>query len=258
MSRSTHHNLIDYHSQDKKQGGCSTLLHHYPNAEELILNFLGWAEPNEDEFAQDVRIVLASAEFSKEITSSVMWLNEHGLDISCVRLRPYKLDNRVVVDIQQIIPLPEVAEYQVLIREKTEQQRVARQTGRDYTKYDLKIGSEVYGRLSKRALIYQVVREAIKRGATPEEVANAITWKRIWTSVEGEYKEQEFIEAMKSLSGPRRIHDSQRFFTADDELIHFNGKTYALTNQWGRATLKAVDRIIETIRAVDISYAPST
>jgi hypothetical protein len=59
------------------------------SAEQQILDFLGWDDPIEDDFAVDVRIVLASAEFSKEITSAVMWLNEHGLDIRCVRLRPY-------------------------------------------------------------------------------------------------------------------------------------------------------------------------
>jgi hypothetical protein len=56
--------------------------------EAKILEHLGWAEPNEDEFAQDVRIVLASAEFSKELTTAVMWLNDRDLDIQCVRLKP--------------------------------------------------------------------------------------------------------------------------------------------------------------------------
>ena len=42
------------------------------DARTLLLDFLGWEEPDEDQFGQDVRIVLASAEFSKEITSSVL------------------------------------------------------------------------------------------------------------------------------------------------------------------------------------------
>ena len=46
-------------------------------------------DPKVSEFAQDVRIVLVSANFSKEITMSVLWLNERDLDIRCVRLIPY-------------------------------------------------------------------------------------------------------------------------------------------------------------------------
>lgn len=96
------------------------------DAREAIVNFLDWEEPNEDQFAQDVRLVLVSGEFSKEITTAVMWLNERGLDIRCVRLKPYNLDGRVLLDVQQIIPLPEAAEYQIQFREKRQQERKAR------------------------------------------------------------------------------------------------------------------------------------
>ncbi|MGL5879690.1 MAG: hypothetical protein ACRC2V_18200, partial [Xenococcaceae cyanobacterium] len=54
------------------------------NAEQEIKDFLGWSEPLEDRFPTDVRIVLVSANFSKELTTTVMWLNERNLDIRCV------------------------------------------------------------------------------------------------------------------------------------------------------------------------------
>jgi hypothetical protein len=92
----------------------------------IILKFLGWDVPDDDKFAPDVRIVLASAEFSRELTSSVLWLNDHGTDIRCVRLKPYILDGRILVDVQQIIPLPEAADYQIRVREKIRKERQAR------------------------------------------------------------------------------------------------------------------------------------
>ena len=61
-----------------------------------ILEFLDWQEGDEDQFAQDVRIILASAEFSKEITTTVMWLNSRNLDIRCVRLKPYRDGDRML------------------------------------------------------------------------------------------------------------------------------------------------------------------
>ena len=88
------------------------------DARSKILEFLEWDEPDEDAFAQDVRIILVSAEFSKEVTSAVMWLNDQGLDIQCFRLKPYNLDGRLLVDVQQLIPLPEAAAYQFKRREK--------------------------------------------------------------------------------------------------------------------------------------------
>jgi Domain of unknown function (DUF4268) len=87
-------------------------------AQSRILEFLDWSEPDEEAFAADTRIILVSADFSKELTTSVLWLIEHGMDIRCIRMRPYRDDERTLVDVQQIIPLPEAHEYQIQLREK--------------------------------------------------------------------------------------------------------------------------------------------
>lgn len=97
-----------------------------PNEDETdpqqgILEFLGWAEPDDERFARNVRIVLVSQDFSKEITTTVMWLNDRGLDIRCVRLSAYKHEDGVFLDVQQVIPLPETVDYQIQIREKRRQ-----------------------------------------------------------------------------------------------------------------------------------------
>lgn len=96
------------------------------DARATILDFLGWDEPDEDYFAQDVKIVLVSADFSKELTTAVMWLNQRDLDIRCIRLVPYHDNGRVLIDVQQVIPLPEAAEYQIQIREKEQKERQER------------------------------------------------------------------------------------------------------------------------------------
>jgi hypothetical protein len=83
-----------------------------------MLAFLGWDEPEEESFAPDVRIVLVSEDFGKELTTTVLWLRDRDIDIRCIRLRPYRDGERTLVDVQQIIPLPEANEYQIQLREK--------------------------------------------------------------------------------------------------------------------------------------------
>ena len=96
-------------------------------AQEAILEFLGWDEISEEKFALDTRIILAAADFSKELTTSVIWLNEWGIDIRCIRLKPYKLaDGPVLLDIQQLIPLPEAASFQTQIGVKRKAERKGR------------------------------------------------------------------------------------------------------------------------------------
>lgn len=93
------------------------------DAHEALLEHLDWSEPDEDRFAQDVRIILASAEFSKELTTAVLWLNDRDLDIRCIRMKPYQDGEKILVDVQQIVPLPEASTYTVQIREKERQER---------------------------------------------------------------------------------------------------------------------------------------
>lgn len=87
-------------------------------AQEQMLKFLGWSEPDEEDFAPDVRIVLVSENFGKELTTAVLWLRERDIDIRCVRLRPYQDGDKRLIDVQQVIPLPEAIEYQIQLREK--------------------------------------------------------------------------------------------------------------------------------------------
>lgn len=88
------------------------------SAETKILGFLGWSDKEEETFAEDVRVLLVSENFGKELTTAVLWLRDRDLDIRCIRLRPFKEADKTLVDVQQIIPLPEAAEYQIQLREK--------------------------------------------------------------------------------------------------------------------------------------------
>lgn len=96
--------------------------------EREVLDFLGWDELEPENFAKDVRIILASSNFSKEITTSVLWLNRQGHDIQCFRMVPYKHGPAVLLDVQRIIPLPEASSYQVQVIEKEQAERMARRT----------------------------------------------------------------------------------------------------------------------------------
>lgn len=146
------------------------------DAEQSIRDFLG-VEDEPIVFSEKVRIVLAASEFNSEVTTTVLWLNEQGLDIRCVQLRPHDVDGRVLVDIQQIIPLPEATNYQVALREKTNERVVARSSNRDMTRYDLTIGDQVFTNLPKRRLMYEITAEVVSRGVTPQQMAAVVPWK---------------------------------------------------------------------------------
>jgi len=217
-------------------------------ARSALLKFLEWDEPDDEHFAQDVRIVLASADFSRELATTVLWLtNEHNLDIACVRLRPYRVgerngEPRILVAVQQAIPLPEAADYQIRVREKAASVRVAGQNGRDYTRYILTIAGQEYPPLNKRKVIFAAVQRLVRDlGVLPQDVTAALG-KDYWVSIDRQCdSEEEFVEAVRAAwerQGKR--FDPSRYFTGDDDLVHLDGQTYAFFNNWGTNTADAL------------------
>lgn len=96
------------------------------DARAAVLNHLGCSDPAEAVISSRPRIILLSQDFNSEITSTVLWLrDEFDLDIACVRITPHKLGDRVLANVEQIIPLPEASEYMVRQREKAAEARQA-------------------------------------------------------------------------------------------------------------------------------------
>lgn len=86
-----------------------------------ILEFLELDSTEEAELTDEVRIILVSADFSAELTTSVIWLNRHDIDITCIRLKPYRMGDQVLIDAAQIIPLPEAADYEIKVRAQAQE-----------------------------------------------------------------------------------------------------------------------------------------
>ena len=229
--------------------------------ESSLLEFLEWDEPDEERFAQDVRVILASADFSKELTTAVMWLNQRDLDIRCIRLQPYADGERVFLDVQQVIPLPEIEEFQVQVREKAKRERQTRSTGRDMTRFDVEVLEKKYQDLPKRIAILRVVQALVQEGYAPEEieslegVAKGRFRKGCFRGVEGDLNEQDFIETVKQ---SHKIFSPLRWFTADDELLHYGGRTYAFSNQWGKNWwTPAMSALAESYPSAGIQFSPT-
>lgn len=231
------------------------------DARRLLLDFLGWDEQDDDEFAQDVRIVLASAEFSKELTSSVLWLLDHDINIRCIRLKPYRLGDQILVDVQQIIPLPEIAEYQIRVREKVQKERQSRTSNADFTRFDVQFDGERSTSMWKRNAIHFLCKRACEKGTTPDELIALFDWRpnRVWYAVDGTVDAAGFekLAAMKASSGGPPF-DHRRWLCDDDQLLHTNGCTYAFSSQWGGAKWhRAMKLLQEKYPQFNISYSPT-
>jgi hypothetical protein len=218
LSAMTFRQAVEAHATDLAKTGQDP-----DDAEGRIRRFLDVPE-EPVELSNKVRIVLAAADFSREITSTVLWLNSQGLDISCVRFQPLRLEDKFLVDVQQILPLPKAQAYQIAIRDKVKNQEKTEDTGRDFTKYEVTTSFGTSTGLPKRRFMYEVVREAVrKHGVAPSKIADAVPWRRntMFVSASGKLAASELLEQAEK--------DPKRFFSDEDEVFHVEGRTYALT-----------------------------
>lgn len=134
-------------------------------ARATLLDQLGGSEEEPPSIDNTPRIVLVAGEFRAEVTTTVLWLIENfEMDISCVRLQPFALGERILVHSERIIPLPVAEQYRLGVQRKRRQAehdqeqkaRARRLLPRLLEAEALELGQVLYFR-----------RDAVPAGATP-------------------------------------------------------------------------------------------
>ncbi len=69
------------------------------------------------------RLVLIAANFRKEVTATALWLLGHGVQAQCFRIVPYSFGAEIFVDLRQIIPTPEAADYMIGMAAKESEEK---------------------------------------------------------------------------------------------------------------------------------------
>ncbi|MEZ9198544.1 hypothetical protein [Shewanella sp. 10N.286.54.B9] len=198
------------------------------DARESILDFVDLDEASIDDFGNDVRIVLASADFGKELTTSVLWLRDKQLDITCVRLTPYQYNDDILINAEQIIPVPEAEEYQIKFRQKRAEQRSESASGRDYSRFKYK--ERTY---NKRNLALALMADWIE-----DQQPNSLTdLLKVF--------DKDIRRRIAILISDVTESKMKRYHSNDEDLVELDsGEVIAISNQW---SIGSVTRLIELV-----------
>jgi hypothetical protein len=88
------------------------------SAEELVVEFMEFKGDELYLNSGDQKMIFVANHYRKEVTSTVLWLLDHGINIQCFRTVPFKRGEDVFLQIEQIIPLPETEEFMIDAKEK--------------------------------------------------------------------------------------------------------------------------------------------
>lgn len=226
------------------------------NARHALADFLEDVGGEDTVLQRRVRIILVSGGFDTQITTTVLWLNDlYGLDITCVRLVAYKLGDHLLLDVQQVIPLPEAAELTVRLRHREEAARAAGSSdGRDLTRYAVTTSSGTTKPLPKRRALLAVVHAVVDSGVPASDVAGTVRRSK-FLSVDGVLVGSALDEAFAARY-PRSEPNLRRWFT--DQPIHGEGTTWVLSKMWGIGTTELMDDLLQLAPEAGISYAPAS
>lgn len=234
VSAMTFDNVVDaYEAHLRRLGGD-------PSAARTMLT--DWMTDGEAEGAlsNDVRIVLVSAKFDAEITTTVLWLNSFDrMDIRCVRLVPYLLEGRLVVDVQQVIPLPEAADYQVRIRDKEVETRAQARTsdGRDWTAYLVTSPRGESQPLPKRRAVLHMVKELHAAAVSSEQIATVLPVARFAPIHNTNADDGQDLAAAFERQY-RNVAPGWWFLDADEIIRDEDGTVWVLSKRWNRYTVE--------------------
>lgn len=208
------------------------------------------AADEEPEISTIPRIVLVAQDFSREITTTVLWLNRfEGMDIRCVRLVPYVLGGQKYLDIEQVIPLPEAADYQIGIRRKEQHQQASvGAVGSDWTRYQIVADGHPGPPQRKRQAVLTMVQQLNKRGISMSAISTTMPPSRL-RIISGELHDPEDVAAAMSAAG---VSEPGRYFT--EAPFVEDGNTYILTKMWGRGTVPALTALQEAFPDAGVSF----
>lgn len=102
------------------------------NAEEMLSEFFDDKELSDIEInvGNSQRIFFVAANFRKEVTSSVMWLLNFNLRIKCFKVTPYKYNDKLLLDFDQIIPIKDADDYTIKIASKKQSESLDSEASR--------------------------------------------------------------------------------------------------------------------------------
>ncbi len=202
-----------------------------------------WLDDGEESVvSREVRIILAAGDFGREITTTALWLNDvFNMDIRCVRITPYQVEDRLLLNVEQVIPLPEAEEFTVQLRRREAATRAVRRSSQDWTQYVITSPDGSSGPLRKRHAVLKMAHATYAAGAKPEAILEAIGSRRFHAidgRLEGEELRDAFFDAY-----PRE--EARRWFL--DDPIHDDDHTWVVSNQWGLDTVPVLAALVDLV-----------
>ena len=128
------------------------------NAEGLLVEFLETEDFRERlNIGNSQRIMMIAGEYRKEVTSSVLWLLNYGLRVQCFKATPFRLQEQLFLNMEQIIPIKETEDFVISMANKSREEVDAQEKNKESYSVRLNFWKQYLKEINKVTSLYQNV-----------------------------------------------------------------------------------------------------
>jgi hypothetical protein len=128
------------------------------NAEMALGEFLETEDYRERlNIGNSQRIMMIAGEYRKEVTSSVLWLLNYGLRVQCFKATPFRLQEQLFLNMEQIIPIKEAEDFVISMANKSREEVDAQEQNKERYTVSLNFWKEYLKEINKVTSLYQNV-----------------------------------------------------------------------------------------------------
>lgn len=225
--------------------------------EELVLN----------EGVTSQRLMLVAGNFRKEITSSVLWLMNYGLKIQCIKATPFKTGEKLILNMEQIIPVKDIEDFTIKISKKEQNEIKVKGELKSRHKIRIEFWKEFIEESNKVSDIYSTrtgtkgyyLTTPISKGVRISSVVsrNLVDAEIFFGSKDKEKNKQIFDilfrnkKFFEEKSGLKLVWDRMDDFTGSKIYIRYDGGSDIYNNKelWGD-TIKFLIKNINKLKQV--------
>lgn len=97
------------------------------SAQSVLLEFLGAEDLQSVQIntLKSQRLILVAAKYRKEVTNTVLWLSQFGIDCRCFKVTLYQTGDELFLNVEQIIPTPEATDFMIGMIAKEDEEKSA-------------------------------------------------------------------------------------------------------------------------------------
>ena len=119
------------------------------DAENILLEFLQADDLQSVQLntLKSQRLILVAAHYRKEVTNTILWLSQFGVNCQCFKVTPYQAGAELFLNVEQIIPTPEASDFMIGMMAKEAEEKSASNEQRQSHRLRLAFWEQAFGGL---------------------------------------------------------------------------------------------------------------